>query len=323
VRTPKNDTISAILELLDDLARVGEISNECLRAYPIPDYYWATIYRSGLVFSNANALIASPFLLSYLPFSSKWDLSEKLGLPWNSSYSWSQFPTAITLPDIEDSIGKLDYHYAYKPITKPIFEDTINRPVFLYQYIANNADFDEWTFEKIIQDWRVYSEPKKYVHGTLPIDEISNGLNSLQKGVWNHPIYLISLQFLLLSDVQTGSTYQQKISLVLLDGFTENGTLNVYLDNDYICDFRDLLTPILDHFRWIWVNKSDDVMHIFKLLYKCEMMEKERDGRASLTNEFRRVLLENNSPHYQFYRQSHPPRDWIRELVKQRGFKST
>lgn len=317
MRTPRNETIAGILELLNDLARVGEISNRCLSPYPIPDFYWIKIYRSGLVFSNSEAIIASPFLLSCLPFPNKWKLSEKLGLSWRSNSTWGKFPTNLILPNIGDQFKILDFQYAYKPISDPIFEDTIDRPVFLYKYISNDADFEEWTLEKITDDWRVYSEPKKYVHGTLPIDDLTTAMTSLQKGVWHHPIYFIALQLLLLSDQQTGSTYEHKISLVLLDGFDKDGKLNIYINNDYICDFRKLLPIILEHFRWVWVNKSDDVMHVFKLLYKCEIMEKERDGRVCLTDEFRRGLLESNSPHYQYYKQSRPPRDWIRELLKQ------
>jgi hypothetical protein len=318
MRTPRSDTISAILELLTDLAYVGEVGNACLRPYQIPEYYWTKIYRSGLLFCNPDGLVASPYLFSLLPISNKAELSKKIGLSQYDSHAWARFPSSLKLPNLDSQVKPISFEYAYRPISNPMFENPVIRPVLLYRNFSKDLEMNDWTISSIVDDWRVYSEPKKYVHGSLPVEDPSKGLVSFQEAVWNHPIYWIALQFLIFSDHQTGSAYEHKISLVLLDGFDESGKLNIYLNDLYICDFREILISVLEFFGWHWVNQTSDVVHVFKLLYKIEIMDKERNGQALLTTEFRRNLFERNSVHFKNYKQSRPPRDTIREMIQQK-----
>lgn len=318
MRTPQLYTIDSIVEILMDLTLVGEISNESLGEYQLSELYRLRILLTGLALGNAEGIIASPRLFNLDPVSSGSELCEKLGIPRWDRKAWATFPDKIFASINQDNYPQLDYRYAYTPIPKQIFEDNLPRPVLLYKYISSKDNFDEWHFKKIIDDWRVYSEPKGFVHSTLPIKDPESGIGSFQEAIWNNPFYWSALQLLILSDPLTGSTYEFKTSLALIDGFDQKGKLNIYLENQYICDFRNLLRDILDHFQWIWINKTVDVMHIFKLLYKIEVMDIERDGRAVLNKEFCKLLLESTSIHNKNYKLSRSPRDWIREVLMQR-----
>jgi len=276
------------------------------------------VLRSGLAICTTKGFIATPRLLSLLPVWKFFALLSELGLYVNGVREWGNFVETMNSVDVENSFEQLGYRYAFIPKKELIFEDPINRPVFFHKYIENQDDLAEWNFDKLLSVGHAYREQKNFVHSALPIKDNDYRLSTYQLSLWHNPFYWTALQFLILSDYQTGSAYAHEIHLVLLDGFDNDGKLNIYFNNRYVCDFRALLGDIFSHFNWIWVNPTDEIMAIFKLLYKLDVMEKERNGRAVLTNEFRKELYERNSKHAYQEKLSRGTRYWICDMIKKR-----
>jgi len=314
----KSKTKRELLRILRDLANLGEISTENLGRYDISDSHLFMVLRSGLAICTSEGIIAAPLLLSLLPIDNFIEWLSELGLSVNSVREWANFEATINSVDVENCFEQLGYHYAFIPKQELIFEDPITRPVFFHKYIENQDDLAEWNFDRLLSIGYAYSEQKNFVHSALPIKDNDYRLSTYQLSLWHNPFYWTALQFLILSDYQTGSAYVHEIHLVLLDGFDNDGKLNIYFNNRYVCDFRALLGDIFSHFNWIWVNPTDEIMAIFKLLYKLDVMEKERNGRAVLTNEFRKELYERNSKHAYQEKLSRGPRYWMCDMIKKR-----
>ena len=313
-------TIDWITHLLFDLSNLGEIGRESMRVYGLADYHLLMVLESGLVHPTPYGCLASQRLLNLTPISDENELLKKIGLPkvWNNtSMEWATFHQKVFDLRIEEKHFNIDPRYLNVPIPNLIFEETINRPIILYKYISPETDLDEWDINGELEKRQAYTEEKRYIHSVLPITDSDVSPPSIWNSVWRNPFYWSALQILILSDHGTGAAYEDKITVFFLDGFDDDGKINVYFDNQYVCDFSEVLPLILNYFHWVWVNKSNEVMHVFKLLYKFEIMEKERDGRGVLTDNFRSKLFERDSSYKQHYRESHSARDSIRELIRQ------
>jgi len=309
-----NDTIERLISFLKSLAYLGEISSN----YGLSESHRYMVLRSGLAICTMDGFVVTPRLLNLFPADHFDESLSDLNLSPNNTREWGNFEEKIHSVHVEDRFEQLGFQYAFIPKTELIFEDHITRPVFYYRYIDNQTEIAEWDFADMLDIGYPYIEPKTFVHSTLPVNRSDYGLSAFQLSLWHNPFYWTVLQLLLLSDYQTGSAYEYKIHLVLLDGFDNDGKLNIYFNNEYVCDFRMLLKDIFSHFNWIWINPTDEIMGIFKLLYKLDVMDKERNGRAILTNEYRCEMLERNSKHAYQYRLSRAPRDWMREMIKKR-----
>lgn len=317
----KAKTIQELVELLDYLIQLGEIQIE-RKTYP--NYVLIDLLRSTFVFINPHSLIASPRLINLLPLEDIEDLLKQISLYWYWGASWPDFPEkAFNLP-IEEKYPQLTLQYILTPKPEIIFEDKIWRPVFLYDYLKKVEDWEDWTFDLLYKFNRVYTEPKLFVHSTLPIQNLSGGLPELQLAVWKSAFYWIMIQLIILSDPQTGAIYDPRISLFLSNGWRDNSQVRLYLQDEYMGDLVDCLEPILARFHWIWVNRSGNpiqdnqaILELLRLFLKLDIAELGENGRVQFTEDYRRQLFESETKTFLQYKNSKEARDQLREKIKE------
>ena len=241
----------------------------------------------------------------------------ELGL--NNVRYWDEFHRKTYYREFDLNYLNLDGTFLVKSKTENIWEDQVNRPCILVNYFRiTETDFENWTPSCMTGLNSIYSEPKQFLNSTLSIQNTRNMDASIQAAIWKNPFYWTALQFLLLSDPETGSIYEHKISLVLMDGFEDNGKINIYLDNEYVCEYREIFEEVFKNYRWIWINRTVKLMEVFKLLFKVNILEIDKNGRAIVSEDFREQLFLQSSEHSRFYRRSKPARNWIRERIKKR-----
>lgn len=270
--------------------------------------------------------IAAPKLLNVLPVRDENELSKKLKLPGTyDNHGWSKFHFNIHRANIPSRFDALGYDYI--SVRKPedyIFEDAVPRPVFFHRYIPDDADLPDWDLET---KWPggVYSESKAFVHSALPVGSVKSVVEHLRVGVWRNPFYWVVLQMLIFSDPSLGAPYEYKITLNLPDGFDDDGRINVFLNGVLVCDLREVFNEILEGFHWVWVNRWGneveeenwrDIMSVFKLLYKLDILDRQPDGRAVFSDQFRNQLVESTSDFFRLYKRSRDAREQIRGIIK-------
>ena len=322
-----NATHFAISQFLSDLWQVGEIANDTLtKKYGLRDYHYNLLIQSGLISWNPESMVITPKFIELLAQrintgNEKPSVMSLLGI--NNVRDWDEFHSKTFFREVDiisQSVGDV---YLSKPKTPNIWDDPVSRPCILIDYLNSPAeergqvDPSDWNIDFMMRLDPIFLENKRYIHSTLPIGNGLDPLTSIQNAIWENPFFALGIQLTILSDPQTGGVYEYKTSLVLLDGFNDNGKLNLYMNGDYVCDLRDILNDMFINFRWDWINKEEDFIKVFMLLNKIGVLEKERDGRVVFTDEFRDKLFLKSSTQSHNFRQTRPYRAWLRELLKQ------
>jgi len=296
VQRINNATRYAISQFLSDLWQIGEISNGSLtRKYGLRDYHYNLLVQSGLVSWNPDSMVIAPRFIELLTnrtISESGQHSVISLLELSNVRDWGEFHSKTFFREIEISSTLIEGAYARKQKTSNIWEDPIFRPCFLIDYIKSpvkemkEIEPSDWNIEKFLVLDPIFLSYKRYIHSTLPLEDKLNLGDAIQLGLWENPFFALAIQLIILSDPQTGGVYEYKTSLVLLDGFISNGKLNLYMNGEYVCDLRDILVDVFSHFRWVWINNEEDFMKVFSLLNKIDVLECERDGRVTFTDDF-------------------------------------
>lgn len=306
-------TINGYRQLFTELYAVGEIPRPSgySNRYGLNDYHYIEVLASGLAIITPYSFIGTPRLFNMMPGDS--------GNVPNSlqTNNWDYFAGGFFNANIFKRYPEINQDYATVPKTQTIYEDEIWRPVLLYDYLKQQEDWEDWTFSALTALDRVFNEPKKFVHSTLPIENLHGGLQACQDAIWNHPLYWLALQFVILSDTTTGATYDPKIHLSFPTRYTDGGKIQVFLGEEYVGELNDILQKLLPVFRWVWINPDEQkLLNLFRLLYKINVFELEYDGRGVFTSDFRKTLFENNTKYSLQYRNSKDARQKIREIIK-------
>lgn len=320
----KTSTVNAFIDLLKDLTLLGEVQFEQKDAYYLTDYHFIDLMRSTFVLANPHALVASPKLINLLPLENINYLLRQLSLSSYYGDGWPNFPEKAFKLSIEERYPQLNQQYILIPKPDIIFEDKIPRPVFLFNYFNNHNDWEDWTIDSLFKLHRVYTEPKLFVHSTLPIQNLFGGLSEVQLAVWKSAFYWVMIQLLVLSDTQTGAMYDPKISLFLSNGWQDNSQARLYLQDEYLGELVDCLEPILACFGWVWVNRNGDpiqdqqaILGLLRFFLKLEITELSKDGRVQFTEEYRRQLFESQTKARLQYMNSKDARDQLRDAIKE------
>ncbi len=316
-------TITGLVDLLQDLILLGEVMNEQKNKYLLTDYHYLVLLESGLVLANPKSLVASSRLINMLPLDNVDELLSILNLSIWDGNSWPNLPEKAFNLVIQDK-HPLDHRYAITPKHIVIYEDNICRPVFLYDYLAGLDEWEDWTIDAIAKVNRIYTEPKLFVHSTLPIQNIYGGLAEVQDAVWKTALYWTTMQLLILSDSVTGGVYDPQISIRLSDGWRDGSVTRLYLQGEYIGDLADCLEGLLEPFHWLWVNRSDNaaqnhqaILGLLRLLLKVQITELDKDGRLHFSDHYRSQMFESQSKAQLYYRSSKDARDKLREAIKE------
>lgn len=320
----RTSTVNALIDVLNDLTMIGEIPISQIDSWKLNYFHFFELLRSTLVSANHLSVLASPRLLNLLPIQNINELLRKLSLSSYSCDNWPYLAQNASTIQIEEKYNKLDQNYYLLPKPETIYEDKTPRPVFYFNYFSNHNDWEDWTIEEIFKLHRVYTEPKLFVHSTLPIQNLYGGLVEIQQAVWKSALYWIMLQLIILSDPQTGTVYDPQISIFLSDGWKEDSVTRLYLQDEYIGDLVDCLDPLLTRFNWAWVNRignssqnQKSILGILRLLLKINIAELDRDGRIQFVDEYRQQLFESKSKEQLNYRNSREARDQLRETIKE------
>ena len=320
----KSSTVDAFIDFLKDLTLIGEVQFDQKSAYYLTDYHFIDLMRSTLVLTNPLALIAAPKLINLLPLENINVLLGQLSLSSYNGYGWPNFPEKAYKLSIEEKFPKLNQQYILTPKPDIIFEDKIPRPVFLFNYFNNHNDWEDWTIDSLYKLHRVYTEPKLFVHSTLPIQNLFGGLPEVQLAIWKSAFYWVIIQLIVLSDTQTGAMYDPKISLILSNGWKDNSQARLYLQDEYLGELVDILEPILACFGWVWVNRTGDptqdqraILGLLRFFLKLEITELDKNSRVNFTEEYRRQLFESQTKARLHYMNSKEARHQIREVIKE------
>jgi len=314
-------TISQLKKFFIDLILLGEIRHDKLGKYYLNDSHKLDILESGLVCSNPFSWVASPRLLSMLPIADIKEFESKLSIDeWE--YGWRNFPERAFRLENAQIFSQLNYDYANTPKQETFYEDNICRPVFLYQYLPSE-DWEDWSIDKFLKLHRLYTEPKLFVHSTLPIQNTYGGLVEFQDAVWRAAFYWLMMQLIILSDTETGVVYDPQISVYLSEGWRDSSAARLFLRGECIGELADCLPNLMASFKWVWVNRSDSAsennqacLGLLRLLLKIEIAELAKDGRLIFNDAYRRQLFENQAKARLHYLHSKEARDKLRETIK-------
>lgn len=319
----KQDAIKEIRRLLNDLIHVGEVITDQYSSYRLSDYHYFDLVRSGFIGINPYSIVATPRLINLLPLEKANDLLEKLNVSKWDRNSWANLPEKGFHLSVPEKY-LLTNEYTLKVKSPTVYEDPITRPVFLYNYLENFDDWDDWTIENLIKGERVIHEPKYFVHSVLPIQNQYGGLSEIQDAVWKTAFYWLILQLIILSDPETGVLYDPQISIHLSDGWRDDSLARVYLEGEYLGELIDCLPKLMTSFKWVWVNRNENdricnqsCLGLLRLLLKIDIAELAIDGRLKFTDDYRRKLFEDQTNARLHYLHSKEARDKIRETIKE------
>lgn len=320
----RSSTVDGLVDVLNDLTMIGEISISQIDSWKLNYFHFFELLRSTLVSANHLSILASPRLLNLLPIQNINEILRKLSLSSYSCDNWPYLAQNASTIQIEEKYKKLDQNYFLQPKPEIIYEDKIHRPVFYFNYFSKQNDWEDWTIEEIFKLHRVYTEPKLFVHSTLPIQNLYGGMVEIQQAVWKSALYWIMLQLMVLSDTQTGAMYDPKISLFLSNGWQDNSQARLYLQDEYLGELVDCLEPMLSCFGWVWVNRNGDpiqdqqaILGLLRFFLKLEITELSKDGHVQFTEEYRRQLFESQTKARLQYINSKDARDQLRDTIKE------
>lgn len=316
-------TIRRLTDLILDLAQLGEIGPEALSNYGLGDSHVLQLVQSSWAISTPYALVATPHLLNVLPVQNQEELNQLLHLSTWDYQGWGNFDQKAFHLSASPRYPQLDFRYIYTSKPAAIAQDTLWRPVWLVNYLPDD-DWDDWEIANLMHAPIKQREAKLYVHSTIPIQNIYGGLAEAQEAVWKTAFYWLMLQLIILSDPQTGATYDPRISLTLSNGWREDSRARLFLQGEYLGDLVDCLETMLARFRWVWVNRANSVeedqgalLGLLRLLLKIEVAELGKDGQVQFTDAYRSQLFESQAKARLQYINSREARDQLREAIKE------
>jgi hypothetical protein len=191
----------------------------------------------------------------------------------------------------------------------------------------SDIDWDDWEISSLMKENNlIFTESKYHVHSSLPIQNIYGGIPEVQDAAWKTSFYWLMLQLLILSDPETGSVYDPRISLTLSDGWRDGSIARLFLQDDYIGDLAVNLETLLSPFKWVWVNRSQgdyqdkqSVLGLLRLLLKIDIAKLGNEGRLQFTDSYRRELFQSQAKAQFYYRSSKEARDKLRDTIKEMG----
>lgn len=316
-------TIKAMIDLIFELAQVGEVSLESTINNGLRGYHLFQLVRSGWAIPTPYSLVVTPRFVNILPINDRDAIKDLLNLSNWDIQGWANFDRkAFHLP-IPKKYPNLGFEYIYGSKPSIFYQDNLWRPVWLVNYLPEN-DWDDWEVSNLMQAYPSLREAKLYVHSALPIQNIYGGTPEAQDASWKTAFYWLMLQLLILSDPETGSYYDPRIFLTLSDGWREGSLARLYLQGEYIGDLADCLQNLLLPFRWVWVNRSgsatqdqQSVLGLLRLLLKINIAELGKDGRVQFTDAYRRHLFESQAKAQLYYLSSKEARDQLRDAIKE------
>jgi len=318
----KPQTINAIIDLILNLAQLGEIQLKDIW-YGLKEYHLLQLIQSGWAIPTPYALVATPRFLDVLPLPDREALMDLLQLTkWNTA-GWANFDLkALQLPTLH-RFPELGFEYMYNPKPNVLTQDSLWRPVWLVNYLPEE-DWDDWEVSHLKQTDQSRREAKLYVHSALPIQNIYGGIPEAQDASWKTPFYWLMLQLLILSDPGTGNVYDTKIFVDLSDGWRDGSIARLFLDGEYVGDLTDCLETLFSEFHWVWVNRSgaasqdhQAVLGLLRLLLKIDIAELGKDGRVQFTDAYRSQLFQSQAKAKLYYHSSKEARDQLRDAIKE------
>lgn len=315
--------IKAMMDLILDLAQVGEVSLYDFHNPGLYDQHILQLVQSGWAISTPYALIATPRMLNTLPIPDRDALKDLLQLTDRDTQGWAGFDQKAFHLATDQRFPQLSYDYIYNLKTANITEDPLWRPVWLVNYLPEE-DWDDWEVIHLMHEVPKRREVKLHVHSVIPIQNVYGGLAEAQEAVWKSALYWLMLQLLILSDSETGALYDPQIFVYLSDGWRDDSTARLFLKSEYIGDLANCLPGLMAPFKWVWVNRSESAsennqacLGLLRLLLKIEIAELAEDGRLIFTDAFRRLLFENQTKARLHYLHSKEARDKLRETIKE------
>jgi|GEM_PF-2495120 len=319
----KPQTIQAMINLILELAQLGEVSMDGITGNGLYEYHVLQLIQSGWAIPTPYALVATPRMLNALPIPDRETLKERLQLNNWDTQGWATFDQKVFHLAVSHRFPQLNYDYIFSLKSGEFTKDALWRPAWLVNYLPEE-DWDDWEIANLMHAPLKQREAKLYVHSAIPIQNIYGGPAEAQDAVWKTAFYWLMLQIIILSDPQTGATYDPRISLTLSNGWYEDSRARLYLQGEYLGDLVDCLETILARFRWVWVNRADNldedqgaILGLLRLLLKIEIAELGKDGQVQFTDAYRYQLFESQAKARLHYINSREARDQLREAIKE------
>lgn len=319
----KPQTIRAITNLILELAHLGEVSLGGITSNGLCDYHVIQLIQSGWAIPTPYALVATPRMVNELPIPDRETLNEKLNLSSWDTQGWAGFHQKIFRLPGNHRFPQFDYEYMYTIKPGDFTKDVLWRPTWLVNYMPEE-DWDDWEISNLMHAPLKQREAKLYVHSAIPIQNIYGGLTEVQEAVWKSAFYWLMLQLIILSDPQTGATYDPRISLSLSNSWRDGSAARLYLQGEYIGDLVDCLEAMLSCYHLSWVNRTESmeqdqqaVLGLLRLLLKIEIAELGKDGQVQFTDDYRRQLFESQAKARLHYLNSKDARDQLRQAIKE------